>query len=60
MTTLDNYLYANKNATDNITHTRIGDKVLKIYSGKYSITDQDEFNQLYFEKVFLHLKKIKS
>jgi phage/plasmid-associated DNA primase len=53
MTTLDNYLYANKNATDNITHTRIGDRVLKIYSGKYSITDQDEFNQLYFEKVFL-------
>jgi phage/plasmid-associated DNA primase len=53
---LPDFLKAHKTAKKGeITHTRIGDKELKIYGGSYSITDKDEseFYRKYFESVFV-------
>jgi P4 family phage/plasmid primase-like protien len=43
-----------KNDTNNITHTRIGDKTLNIYGGSYSIPKDeiDTFYRLYTEHIF--------
>lgn len=42
----------------NITHTRIGNKELNIYGGKYNIPDEkiNEFYKLYHQKVFTQRK----
>ena len=46
--------------TDNssITHTRIGDRGLNIYGGKYSIPEEDlpRFRKLLYRKVFAERK----
>jgi hypothetical protein len=39
------------------THTRIGDKALKIYGGSYSIRDNKQFIDTYFDKVFVKHEK---
>lgn len=44
---------------NNITHTRIGDKNLAIFPGKYSIPDSElkEFYKIYYEHVFVKENK---
>jgi len=39
------------------THTRIGEKSLKIYGGSYSIRDNKKFIDAYYEKVFVKHEK---
>ena len=42
------------NSNDDVSHTRIGNKTLHVYGGKWHIPedDIDEFYQLYYDKVF--------
>jgi len=51
------YIYSNFSTKndDEITHTRIGDKALGIYGGKYSVPDEkyEEFMEMYFNWVFV-------
>ena len=35
------------------THTRIGDKTLQIYGGKYNIDDRDKFHEVYYKQIFV-------
>ena len=56
---LDDFLKLNiSNKNKSITHTRIGDKPLKIYGGAYNIenSDEDNFYNLYYQKVFIDHK----
>ena len=41
---------------DPITHTRIGDKNLNIYGGKFNIKKEDLFYKLYYKKIFVDKK----
>jgi len=45
--------------TNELTHTRIGDVDQKIYGGSYSISsgEIEEFNELYYNHVFINKKK---
>ena len=55
---LDDYLKSNTTTKGSpFTHTRIGDKVLKIYGGSYSIRDNKKFIDTYYEKVFVKHEK---
>ena len=49
------FLNSYKTSENNSTHTRIGDKQLNIYPGKYFVSnnDQDKFLQEYFNNTFL-------
>ena len=40
-----------------ITHTRIGDKSLNIYGGKFEIKEEELFYKLYHKKVFVDKKQ---
>jgi len=59
--TLDAFLSSHKyvKGTNELTHTRIGDMDEKIYGGSYSIpnADIDEFNDLYYDHVFIKKQK---
>ena len=51
---LDDYLKSNlATKGSSFTHTRIGDKALKIYGGSYSISDNKKFIDTYYEQVFV-------
>ena len=51
---LDDYLKTNlATKGSSFTHTRIGDKALKIYGGSYSISDNKKFIDTYYEQVFV-------
>ena len=55
---LDNYLKSHAAGKGSaFTHTRIGDKALKIYGGSYSIRDNKQFIDTYFDKVFVKHEK---
>ena len=55
---LDDYLKSNLAAKgSSFTHTRIGEKSLKIYGGSYSIRDNKKFIDAYYEKVFVKHEK---
>ena len=55
---LDNYLKSHvAGKGSSFTHTRIGDKTLKIYGGSYSIRDNKQFIDTYFDKVFVKHEK---
>ena len=52
---LDDYLkkkICNKSETQKHTHTRIGDKDLKIKGGSYIIDNEENFLEMYYDKVF--------
>jgi len=50
----DDYLNSNSAGKGTaFTHTRIGEKSLKIYGGSYSIRDNKKFIDTYFQKVFV-------
>ena len=51
MNSLANFLSCRKSVNNNTTHTRIGDKELVIYGGKYEITDLEEFWKVYAKNV---------
>ena len=59
--TLDAFLCSHKyvKGKNELTHTRIGDMDEKIYGGSYSIpaADIEEFNDLYYDHVFIKKKK---
>lgn len=60
ITTLNDYLSKHKALDgDPITHTRIGDKELNIYGGKYNIpnTDLSTFYRVYYESIFVKGQK---
>lgn len=52
---MNNYLFNHKKTGD-FTHTRIGDKVLNIFGGSYTITNNNEFLKIYYEDIFLNNK----
>lgn len=54
---LDTFLKANK-CKDGLphTHTRIGNRNMKIYGGSYIIEDSETFRKLYHQHVFLNKK----
>lgn len=54
----DNFIKSHIIKNNNHTHTRIPDKKLKIFGGKYQINDVDykEFMTLYYNKVFKEKK----
>ena len=57
---LNDYLSKHKaNDGDPITHTRIGDKELNIYGGKYNIPSSDltTFYRVYYESIFVKGQK---
>ena len=50
----DDYLKTNlATKGSSFTHTRIGDKALKIYGGSYSISDNKKFIDTYYDQVFV-------
>ena len=57
----DIFLHSHKyvKGTNELTHTRIGDVDQNIYGGSYSISsgDIEEFNELYYNHVFINKKK---
>jgi phage/plasmid-associated DNA primase len=57
MTAFDNYLrqFATKNGDKNWTHTRIGDKSLKLFGGTYTIPEEkyQDFMDFYYQWVFV-------
>lgn len=58
--TLDDFLKKHRaSSQDELTHVRIGDPDQNIYGGRYSIpeTEINEFNKLYYRKVFLNKEK---
>ena len=48
---MSKFLYSYKTTENNCTHTRIGDKELNIYGGKYLVKDNDKFLQEYFTEI---------
>ena len=57
---LNDYLSKHKaNDGDPITHTRIGDKELNIYGGKYNIPSSDltTFYRVYYDSIFVKGQK---
>ena len=58
---LDEFLSKHKfvsESTESPTHTRIGNKTLKICGGSYTILEEEKevFNELYYRKVFMEKK----
>tara|TARA_B100000900_G_scaffold335182_2_gene296645 strand:+ start:1580 stop:4432 length:2853 start_codon:yes stop_codon:yes gene_type:complete len=51
---LDEFLKNNKSEKGNITHTRIGNKDLTIYGGSYTVNDNEEFLNIYYNHVFVN------
>ena len=56
MTDFKNFIDFHKSTKDEIvTHTRIGDKDLNIYGGKFNIVDDiEDFWKLYYKNVFVN------
>lgn len=50
---MTNFLNSYKTSENNSTHTRIPDKELNIYPGKYFVNDNNKFLEEYFNNIFL-------
>ncbi len=48
--------HSKSNLGDNFTstHTKMGDKELKIYAGNYCIQNKQEFLKLYYDEIIEH------